>query len=99
MMVGGSTNGGLAESARGNPGVLFKEVDEMRALFETQAPGDLADVPAGMSEERFGLLCQAFGDQLRGGLTGHFAQSAVEVIDVDGELGGVLRGGAQGNLL
>jgi hypothetical protein len=41
----------FAKGARGEAGVLSKEIDEVGAFFEAQAPGDFTDIPAGMPQE------------------------------------------------
>jgi hypothetical protein len=83
----------------GEVGLFPEEIIEMAWFFEAEAIADHGNIPVGMFEKGLCLGEEASGDMFCRGLAGGLFDGPVQVIDMNGELAGVVFGGSQPKLL
>ena len=85
--------------SRGERGLAFEEIAEVRHIGKAQTIGDFRNVPVGLLQQYFGLLRHPTTNQGGGSAAGSFLQHPVEVVDVDGQQVGIVGGCPQAQLL
>ena len=61
-------------------GILPEEIDKMGQLLESEAPGNLRNIPVGMSQQNASLTQNPLLNQFGGGFTRNCFQRTVEMV-------------------